>query len=64
MMRNSILEEIYSAREKLFADYKDDIHAYVLEARKRALSSGRPIAAPKTRSKENVAAVEQNVLGK
>jgi len=44
---NPILEEIYSAREKLLADFKGDVHAYVEDARQRALTSGRPIATPK-----------------
>lgn len=50
MPRNPILEEIYAARDKLLADCHGDVHAYVEEARRRALASGRPIATPKQRS--------------
>ena len=50
MARNPILDEIYAARDALLADYKGDVHAYVQDARRRALASGRPIAAPKHRS--------------
>ena len=64
MKRNLILEEIYAAREKLLADSKGDVHAYVLDARQRALSSGHPIAAPKMRVKENVVATDPTLLVK
>lgn len=47
MAQNPILEEIYAARDKLLADSKGDIHAYIQAACQRALDSGRPIAAPK-----------------
>lgn len=46
MPRNPILEEIYEAREQLVAECKGDLHAYVEDARKRALASGRPIVTP------------------
>ncbi|MDA0833984.1 MAG: hypothetical protein O2955_18565 [Planctomycetota bacterium] len=49
MTTNPILEEIYAARRQLLADHSGDIHAYVQEARERALKSGRPIAKPKQR---------------
>jgi hypothetical protein len=49
MAINPILEEIYAARDKLLADCKGDIHAYVQGARERALASGHPIAGPKQR---------------
>jgi hypothetical protein len=51
MPTNPILEEIYAARDQLLADCDGDVHAYVEEARKRALASGRPIATPKQRTK-------------
>jgi hypothetical protein len=51
MPRNPILEEIYAARDKLLADCHGDVHAYVEQARQRALASGRPIATPKQRTK-------------
>ena len=51
MTRNPILEEIYAAREKLLAGFNGDLHAYVQDARQRALASGRPIAAPTRRSR-------------
>lgn len=56
MSRNPILEEIYAARDKLLADCHGDVHAYVEEARRRALASGRPIAAPKQRTKARTGA--------
>jgi len=49
MPRNPILDEIYAARDKLLADCQGDIHAYIEDARKRALASGHPIASPKQR---------------
>lgn len=54
MPRNPILEEIYAARDKLLADCRGDVHAYVEEARQRDLASGRPIATPKQRPKRSV----------
>ncbi|MBC8868337.1 MAG: hypothetical protein H8E44_02915 [Planctomycetes bacterium] len=50
MARNEILEEIYAVREALLAEHGGDVHAYVEAARKRALESGRLIAAPKQRT--------------
>jgi hypothetical protein len=47
MTPNPILEEIYAAREELLAEHQGDVHAYVREARRRALASGRLIAGPK-----------------
>jgi hypothetical protein len=44
MANNPILEEIYAAREKLLADCGGDLHAYIEDARQRALASGHPIA--------------------
>jgi hypothetical protein len=51
MARNPILDELYATREKLLAEYKGDVHAYVQDARRRAMASGRPIAVPKERAK-------------
>jgi hypothetical protein len=51
MPTNPILEEIYAARDQLLAECHGDVHAYIEEARKRALASGRPIATPKQRTK-------------
>ena len=58
MPRNPILEEIYAARDKLLADCNGDVHAYVQEARQRALDSGRPIATPKQRTKRCTGAAD------
>ena len=58
MPRNPILEEIYAARDKLLADCNGDVHAYVEEARQRALASGRPIATPKQRTKRCTGAAD------
>lgn len=49
MALNPILEEIYAARNKLLANCKGNVHAYVQDARERALVSGRTIAAQKQR---------------
>ena len=38
MARNPILEELYASRDKLLADCKGDVHAYIQEARQRALA--------------------------
>ncbi len=62
MARNPILEEIYATRELLLAEYKGDIHAYIQDARERALASGRPIAAPKQRTKRCTGAADPGVL--
>lgn len=51
MSKNLILEEIYAARTALMAACNNDLHAYVEEARKRALTSGRPLAKPEQRAK-------------
>lgn len=51
MPRNPILEEIYATREKLLAACKGDLHAYIEEARRRTLASGRPIATVKRQQK-------------
>lgn len=56
MSRNPILEEIYATRAKLLAACKGDLHAYIAEARRRTLASGRPIAAPRTRQRKPEAA--------
>ena len=50
MARNEILDDIYSGREALLAQHGGDFHAYIEAARKRAIESGRPIAAPKQRT--------------
>ena len=60
MPRNPILEEIYAARDKLLADCHGDVHAYVEEARQRALASGRPIAMPKQRTKRSTGAADRD----
>ncbi len=62
MPRNPILEEIYAARDKLLADCNGDVHAYVQEARQRALASGRLIATPKQRTKRCTGATDLDVL--
>jgi len=51
MTTNPILDEIHAIREKLLADHKGDVHAYIEAARKRALESGRRIVQPKQRTK-------------
>jgi hypothetical protein len=53
--RNPILEEIYSAREKLLDDFQGDVHTYIHDARQRALASGRQIATPKARANRSTA---------
>jgi len=52
MTTNPILDEIHAIREKLLADHKGDVHAYIQAARKRALESGRRIVQPKQRTKD------------
>ena len=61
MTRNPILEEIYSAREKLLADFEGDVHAYIQDARQRALASGRPIVTPKPRTNRCTGAANSGV---
>jgi hypothetical protein len=61
MARNSILEELYATREQLLAEYKGDVHAYIQDARARALASGRPIATPKQRPKRSTGAADPGV---
>ena len=58
MARNPILEEIDATRKALLAEYKGDVHAYIEDARKRALASGRPIAAPKQQTKQGAGAAK------
>jgi len=62
MPRNPILEEIYAAREKLLAECRGDVHAYVENARERALASGHPIAPPKKRTSQCTEAAKSGVL--
>jgi len=62
MARNPILEEIYAARETLLADYQGDVHAYVLDARERALASGRPIAVPNDQIRRGAGAADAHVF--
>ncbi len=50
MSKNPILEEIHAAREQLLAEHHGDVHAYIEDARRRALASKRPIAAPVQRT--------------
>ncbi len=50
MSNNSILDELHATRQKLLADVGGDIHRYVMEARERALASGRAIADPTQRT--------------
>jgi hypothetical protein len=61
MTRNPILEEIYSARDKLLAEAGGDMHRYIQDARARALASGRPIAEPKQRTKDCTGAAHNAV---
>ncbi len=61
MARNEILDEIHAAREALLAEHGGDVHAYVEAARKRALESGRLIAAPKQRTKDCTEAADRAV---
>lgn len=44
MRENPILDEIHKARKEILARYEGDVHAYIQDARRRALESGRPIA--------------------
>jgi hypothetical protein len=50
MATNPILDEIHQTRKDILAEYGGDIHAYVEDARRRTLESGRPIAPPKRRN--------------
>lgn len=66
MTRNPILEEIYQIREQILAEYQGDTSAYLRDAQKRLLASGRPVAKIKQRTirctgaaKSGVAAVER-----
>ena len=61
MTTNPILDEIHAIREKLLADYKGDVHAYVEAARKRALESGRRIVQPKQRTKHCIEVADQSL---
>lgn len=62
MARNEILDEIYATRETLLAEHDGDVHAYVEAARKRALASGRIVAAPKQRTKRCTGAAKSSEL--
>jgi len=50
MTRNLILEEIYDVREQILAEYDGDTSAYLQDAQRRLLASGRPIANIKQRT--------------
>ena len=63
MARNPLLEEIYATRVSLLAEYKGDVHAYIQDARERALASGRPIAVPKQRTQKNPGTPTQLLRG-
>ncbi len=55
MARNEILDEIYAAREELLKRYNGDIHAYVVDARKRALASGKVLVTADQRGHDDEA---------
>ncbi len=63
MARNEILDEIYAAREALIAQHGGDVHAYIEAARKRALASGRLVAAPKQRTIRCTGAAKSGGIG-
>lgn len=41
--RNTILDELHAARQKILADYNGDTAAYLRDAQLRLEASGRPI---------------------
>lgn len=43
MTHNPILDEIRESRERILADNRHDLTAYIESARKRAIASGREI---------------------
>ena len=59
MNRDPILDELYAIREEILAEYDGDVHAYVQDARERALKSGRPIALPKDRTGSSARAADK-----
>lgn len=69
MPTNLILDELHATRAKLLAQAGGDLHRYVVEAKARALASGRPIAIPTQRKiccavpvNESIAATEAQSL--
>lgn len=50
MTPNPILEELYTARAQIMAEYGNDLGAYLRDAVERTKKSGHPIAKIKQRS--------------
>lgn len=61
MTRNSILEEIYKARDEILAEHHGDLGAYIRSANQRALASGHPIATLKQRTIRSTKAAKSGV---
>ena len=59
MNGDPILDELHAIREEILAEYNGDVHAYVQDARERALKSGRPIAVPKDRTGSSARAADR-----
>ncbi len=50
MTTNPILEELYTARAQIMAEYGNDLGAYLRDAAERTKTSGHPIAKLKQRT--------------
>ncbi len=50
MKPNPVLEELYQARAAILAEYDGDVAAYLRDAQRRLVASGRPIADVQQRS--------------
>ncbi|HMC12364.1 MAG TPA: hypothetical protein VKH44_13785 [Pirellulaceae bacterium] len=61
MTHNPILRELYEARDEILAEYGGDAAAYLRDAQKRLLKSGRPIATIKQRTIHRTEAAKPGV---
>lgn len=59
MKPNPVLDELYQARAAIIAEYNGDVAAYLRDAQRRLVASGRPISEIKQRSLRDAAVSQE-----